>query len=265
MAKYEYKISFKECEEKGNIKRNDLIRIDKLQGTALLSLFRNYKDDTIGMDNFVTILNNSGFKVTKAIYNESNNEYIIESPSGDIALYLSMSKTEFFKNKDKKAYKATIDTLKGMYTDDTIKVGNNTTPLFNTDNNLPYSGKYKANLKEIAGGKKNVKVYMQTIRKFFKDKPKVAIALCTLAVGFSIVAGSFIAHSVAIRAEAQEVINNNLQYSYQNDQSSDTINKQSKVYQAIQNGEVDDSLANPNANLEEMKMDYNEENYQNVR
>ena len=70
---------------------------------------------------------------------------------------------------------------------------------------------------------------------------------------------------ITVRAEAQEVINNNSQYSYQNNQSSDNINQQRQLYQAIQNGEVDTSLANPNEYIEEMKTEYNEQNYQNVR
>ena len=262
MAKYKYTVNFEECVEKGETKRNDLIRKAELQGTALFSLFRNYKKNEIGMNDFVFILNNSGFKVPKATYNVFNNEYIIESPSGDIALYLLISKTGFFKNKDKKAYKATIDTLKGMYTDDVIEVGNNTEPLFNTDNNLPYSGESKANLKEIAGGKKNVKVYMPTIRKLFKDKPKVAIALCTLVVGFSIVAGSFIAYTVADRIETQKYLDQQNQYSYQQSQSAEEINRQIQQYQATKNNNLDNSFDSQNNDLEQMKMEYNQENYQ---
>ena len=265
MAKYKYTVSFEECVEKGETKRNDLIRINEFQGTALFSLFRNYKKNEIEMNDFVFILNNSGFKVSKATYNEFNNEYIIESPSGDIALYLLISKTEFFKNKDKKAYKATIDTLKGMYTDDVIEVGNNTKPLFNTDNSLPYSGEYKANLKEIAGGKKNVKVYMSTIRKLFKDKPKVAIALCTLSAAVTIVGAGFVVHAVNVRKAAQETINSAYKYSYQNDPSSDYLRNDRQLYEALQNGQYGAFEANPNGQAESNKIAHNAENYEDTQ
>ena len=121
---------------------------------------------------------------------------------------------------------------------------------------------YNFQTKLIVNNDKNYKgtKYMPTIRKFFKDKPKLAIALITLtaaatAIGFGV-------YAVNELIETQKYLDQNSQYSYQNDQSSDTINQQKQLYQAIQNGEVDDSLTNPNEYIEEMKMDYNAENYQ---
>ena len=105
------------------------------------------------------------------------------------------------------------------------------------------------------------KKHMLSIKKIFKNKPKLAIALCTLTAAITVVSGSIVVQSVVERKKTQEVINQNQKYSYQNDKSSDDINRNRYLYQAIKNGEIDDSLASPNRNLEEDKMLYNQQNY----
>ena len=54
--------------------------------------------------------------------------------------------------------------------------------------------------------------------------------------------------------------------SFSSQDDIETFVRLKDVYlQKLQNGEVDTSLANPNGYIEEMKTEYNEENYQNVR
>ena len=245
----EYAISFEG--------RNNAININQLDGTSLFGLFSNYDGQLIDMYRLVATLNNNGFQVTKIINNSNDTIYRIWSNQMKTGLNLTISKDMQYLQKNRERYLPTTEVLKAMSKN--AEVINNNVIDFNSFNeNSVSKNDYKPNLQLIKGTKHN-----RSIKKLLKTK-KGKIALCTI-IGFAIVAGSFMAHTIAVRAEAQEVINNNSQYSYQNNPSSDTINQQRQLYQAIQNGEVDDSLANPNGYIEEMKMDYNEENYQNVR
>ena len=235
------------------------------------NIFYNYivdNDGLIYMDGFIETLKDNNWIILKKIINSDNIVYIFYSKKDDIQLDISFTKNpRYLIGKYKDCYDKAKNILDSMSMDAKV-ISNNIDSIhdYQEKQNIndvykaqeSNNNEYKPNLKVIKGTKHN-----QSIKKLLKTK-KGKIVLCTI-IGFTIVAGSFIAHSITVRAEAQEVINNNSQYSYQNNQSSDNINQQRQLYQAIQNGEFDTSLANPNEYIEEMKTEYNEQNYQNVR
>lgn len=240
--------------------RSNGININQLNNTELLSLFRNYNGQIIDMYRLVATLNNNNFQVVEVINNSNNTIYKILSQHADTKLTLTIAKDIDFQKKNEKMYISTINVLKNM--SNNAKIVNNNVFSINSLQDLESEDKSKdkdftPNLKLIKGTK-----YKPSIKKALKTK-KGKIVLCTI-IGFSIVAGSFIAHTISVRAETQKVIDENKQYSYQVDQSSDDINQNRQLYQAIQNGEVDNSL-DPNNVYESFKEEYNAENYQNVR
>lgn len=240
--------------------RSNAISINQLENTTLFSLFSNYSGQIIDMYRLVVTLNNNGFQVNQVINNSNNTIYSIYSNQMNIVLSLSISKDIEYQQKNKERYEPTIKLLKTMGKNASV-INNNITNISsfqNSESEDLFSDEYKPNLKLIKGTK-----YNPSIKKIFKNKKKLAIALITLtaaatAIGFGV-------YAVNELVETQKYLNENSKYSYQNNQSSDNINQQRQLYQAIQNGEVDTSLANPNEYIEEMKTEYNEQNYQNVR
>ena len=233
--------------------------------------FLNFKVNNNGliyMDGFIETLKDNNWVILEKIINVDNIVYIFYSKQYNIKLDISFTKNPRYLhgeyNDHYEKAKKVLDSMSvnAKVTSNNVNEIQDYQTVLNINNvykkQEPNNNDYEPNLRLIKGTKHN-----PSIKKLLKTK-KGKIALCTI-IGFTIVAGSFIAHTITVRAEAQEVINNNSQYSYQNDQSSDTINQQRQLYQAIQNGEVDTSLANPNEYIEEMKTEYNEQNYQNVR
>ena len=113
--------------------------------------------------------------------------------------------------------------------------------------------------------KTKVKVYINSVKKLFKEKPKLAIALCTLTVAVTVAAGGFVIKTVVDRVETQKLLDEYKKYSYQVNQTLDATSHNENFLQAEKNGNVDNSLANPNGQLEQEKKDYNAQNYQSIR
>lgn len=242
--------------------RCNAININQLSNTALFPLFKNYDGKIVDMYRLVATLNNSKFKVFEIINNPNNTVYRLSSEQMNSVIKISLSKDIDYQRRNKKMYDMVINILKNISTNAKV-TNNNIMNISNFQTNDTLNQTYKPNLKTIKGT-----MYKPSIRKALKTK-KGKIVLCTI-LGFTIVAGSFIAHTVSERLEAQKVIEQNKQYSYQVDQSSDNINQEREMYQAIQDGTIDDSLASPNKELEEIKIEqnqqyYNEQNYQRLR
>ena len=247
----EYTISFEG--------RSNGININQLNNTTLLPLFKNYSGQIIDMYRMVATLNNNNYQVVEIVNNSNNTVYNMLSKETNTKLTITITKDIDYKKKNEKMYIPTINILKGM--SNNAKIINNNVFNFNSfqDSSIEpavSNGDYKPNLKLIKGT-----TYKPSIKKMLKTK-KGKIVLCTI-IGFSIVAGTFIAHTFVARAETQKYLDESTQYSYQVDKSSDNKNHNLQLYQALQNGEVDDSLTKNE--FEEMKMEYNEQNYQNVR
>ena len=232
----------------------------------------------ITIDTFIDVLEKNGWNIPcKDLKPEYKNvdpkkyvDYIFNSRNKKITLHLFFPTKEYNVPYYKKQYEKALDKLLSLSKDAVIIGDDNLTSIRNNENILNISniqeksekslnGAYTPNLKLIKNGIK----HGPSIRKILKTK-KGKIVLCTI-IGFTIVAGSVIAYAVSERIETQKVIDENKQYSYQVDSSSDSINRNRQLYETIKQGEVDSSLANPNEHLEKMKMEYNTENYQNVR
>lgn len=232
--------------------RNNAININQLENTNLLKLFSGYSGQVVDMYRLVATLNNNGFYVNKIINNSNNTIYRIQSEQLNIVLNLSVSKDIQFQQKNKDRYLPTIKVLKAMSKNATV-VNNNIINITNKDDK-ELQDAYKPNLQLIKGTK-----YNQNIKKFLKTT-KGKIVLCTLI-------GGLIATGLYAGCEVNEIIKDNefkekysTSQSYQFDES-----QKNDIYQAMQNGEIDTSLANPNEYYEGVKTEYNQENYQNVR
>lgn len=236
--------------------RSNAININQLRGTILFELFIDYIGQIIDMYRLVATLNNNGFQVDKIINNPNNTVYRIQSNHKNMVLSLSISKDLKYQQKNKDIYLPTIRVLKAMSKNATV-INNNIININNKDSIALQDGD-RPNLKLIKGTKQN-----PSIKKLLKTK-KGKIALCTI-LGFSIVAGSFIAYTVADRIETQKYLDQQNQYSYQQSQSAEEINRQIQQYQATKNNNLDNSFDSQNNDLEQMKMEYNQENYQTVR
>lgn len=213
------------------------------------------KDDLVTIDRLVKLLKSNNWYISSKNeyptgYEDINPDkyvdYIFNSSDRQIKLHLLFPNEcvrEEFKSNYNVALKELIELSKdSMVINDKYSQPNDNYQQKNTS-------RYK--------GKKN----MPTIRKIFNNK-KVKIALCALGAAVTIVAGSFIVHSVAVLADTQEVLNNSQRYSYENDPSSDYINNNRELHDAIRKGQYDAFAANPNGELEHEKMNFNAEYYQ---
>ena len=205
----------------------------------------------VTIDNFVGMLEKSGWNIPKKdlkpeyknVNPEKYVDYIFESKNKKNKLHLFFPREYNIPN-----YKIFYDSALSKL----VFLSQNAEIINNNVNSI------EGNVVEKKSNK--VKKYTPTIKKLLKTK-KGKIALCTI-LGFSIVAGSFIAYTVADRIETQKYLDQQNQYSYQQSQSAEEINRQIQQYQATKNNNLDNSLDSQNNDLEQMKMEYNQENYQ---
>ena len=214
-----------------------------------------FKDDLVTIDRLVELLKNNNWYISSKNeyptgYEDINPDkyvdYIFNSSDRQIKLHL-LFPNECIREEFKNNYNIALEEL--------IELSKNAMVI--NDKYSQQNDNYQSKNNSRYRGKKN----MPTIRRIFKDK-KVKIALCALGAAVTIAAGSFIVHSVAVLADTQEVLNNSQQYSYKNDPSSDYINNNRELHDAIRKGQYDAFTANPNGELEQEKTEYNQENYQ---
>lgn len=194
----EYKIDFKD--------RCNGVNINQLNGTPLYNLFNGYNGQIIDMRRLVATLNAYGFSVVQVTNNQNDTVYDIVYNT--LRLKLTISKELSYQKKNEQIYIPTINILKSMSKN--AKVVNN-----NITNINPFQNNSQPSLKVIETTKcKGVK-YLPSIKKLFKDRPKLAIALCTLTAVATVAAGGFIVKTAVDRAETQKYLDSQKQVEQQ--------------------------------------------------
>lgn len=221
-----------------------------------------FKDDLVTIDRLVELLKNNNWYISSKNeyptgYEDINPDkyvdYIFNSSDRQIKFHL-LFPNECIREEFKNNYNIALEEL--------VELSKNAMVI--NDKNSQPSDNYQQKNTSRYKGKKN----MPTIRKIFNNK-KVKIALCTLGAAVTIVLGSVVVQSIAGMIDARKTLNEASRYS-QHDTYWDG-KQQSEIRDAMENGEVDYSLANQNEEIERWKKEHNqiyyqgEQNIQNVR
>ena len=208
-----YKIEFKD--------RCNGVNKNQLKGTPLYNLFRDYSGQIIDMRRLVATAQAYGFVVNEIVHNDYDSVYNIVSENAPFSLNMSISRKPEYREKNEQIYKSTMEILKSMSKNAHV-VHNNITNI-NQFQEQP-------NLQVIETTKcKGVK-YWPSIKKLFKERPKLAIALCTLTAVTTIAAGGFVVKTAVDRIETQKYLDNHKQVeqqtTYANAQNQQLNNEQ---------------------------------------
>lgn len=195
-----YKIDFRE--------RCNGINKNQLKGTLLFNLFRDYNGQIIDMRRLIATAQAYGFVVSEIIHNNNDSVYTIVSKNAPFSLNMSISRKPEYREKNEQIYKSTMEILKSMSNNAHV-VNNNITNINQFQNtNQP-------NLQVIETTKCKGFKYLPSIKKLFKERPKLAIALCTLTAVTTIAAGGFVVKTAVDRIETQKYLDNHKQVEQQ--------------------------------------------------
>lgn len=239
-----YKIEFKD--------RCNGVNKNQLKGTPLYNLFRDYSGQIIDMRRLVATAQAYGFVVNEIVHNNYDSVYNVVSENAPFSINMSISKKPEYIEKNGQIYKPTIEILNSMSKNANV-VHNNITNI-NQFQEQP-------NLQVIETTKcKGVK-YWPSIKKLFKERPKLAIALCTLTAATTIAAGGFIVKTAADRIETQKYLDN-VKYEQQTTapETTEPYNINNFIDETRKSTEMNNGIAS------EQQLQYvQEQNYQRTR
>ena len=239
-----YKIEFKD--------RCNGVNKNQLKGTPLYNLFRDYSGQIIDMRRLVATAQAYGFVVNEIVHNNYDSVYNVVSGNAPFSINMSISKKPEYIEKNEQIYKPTIEILNSMSKNANV-VHNNITNI-NQFQEQP-------NLQVIETTKcKGVK-YWPSIKKLFKERPKLAIALCTLTAATTIAAGGFIVKTAADRIETQKYLDN-VKYEQQTTapETTEPYNINNFIDETRKSTEMNNGIAS------EQQLQYvQEQNYQRTR
>ena len=244
-----YKIDFKE--------RCNGINLNQLQGTPMLTLFKDYNGQIVDMRRFVATLNAYGFIVEKVVNNPTDTVYNITSSNVNYLVELNISKAKNYVDKNENIYASTIDMLRDMSKNAEV-INNNVTNINTFQNNNQH------NLTVIEGTNYKGTKYIPSIKKLFKERPKLAIALCTITAITTVAAGGFIVKTAVDRIETQKYLDNHKQQVEQTTAPTD-YSLNNFIDETRKNDEMNYSNEMAKQQFENMKTQENEESNQKIR
>lgn len=260
MKEYAINFGYIDGENKSSIEKKELMIFPTIYNRILKDDASKEKiSPTLSLNSFVQLLVHDGWvglHDDNAVTKEKST-FRLYSKKYNTQLLISISNDKVFNRNYQ------------MYISDGIGIlrkitGNNLT-YFNNGLNQNTDNNHYPKIVVDNTVKTKVKVYINSVKKLFKEKPKLAIALCTLTVAVTVAAGGFVIKTVVDRVETQKLLDEYKKYSYQVNQTLDATSHNENFLQAEKNGNVDNSLANPNGQLEQEKKDYNAQNYQSIR